>query len=184
MGYYAHIRDYDLRITDPKRAANILRNEGLAGDDFIDCICSFGYEDIELDTDGKTVITLIFNGKYRGDDELWRALAPVIDSANGGVPYIEWQGEDNELWRFVFENGRMTEVGCDITWPYEQQVRTVPVVVEPLAITTKLGRERLVSALDLELVGTSNLQRANEIRMTIKSIEDAEKVVLNLEVIQ
>lgn len=184
MGYYAFISDHSFRIPDLKAAAKLLTD---SGDDLVEYLeHDRGYEDIYVNKDG-TFDTIAFNSKYRSEDAIWRALAPLVQPPIGSnePAYIEWQGEDHETWRFVFKDGEMHEVGCDIHWPYLNEPRTAPAVVEPLAITTMAGRAHLVDALGRELHETiRDPQRSKEIRMTIKSIEDAEKVVLNLEVIQ
>lgn len=209
MGYYAYIRDYDLRIKDLDQAAQVLRDAGFPGDNFVDCLINWGYEDVDVDKHG--IITLLsFSDKYRGDDTLWSALAPAVISTDGqSTPYVEWQGEDNDLWRFVFEDGAMHEVGCDIVWPYMGQVRKSPAVVEPLT----MGEEAtglLATTIESHIDYLESLRDAGrewyedryrqpgstrppypdniealirEAKMTLKSVKDAERVVLNVEVL-
>jgi hypothetical protein len=62
------------------------------------------FEDVRL---------LYFDGEKYGDDEkLWEALAPFVES--GGS--IEWRGEDDAHWRFLFEDGGMIEQYGEIVW--------------------------------------------------------------------
>ncbi|MAH47424.1 hypothetical protein CMI37_16490 [Candidatus Pacearchaeota archaeon] len=54
----------------------------------------------------RSVNVYYFSGEKWGDDEdLWRALAPFLQS--GGV--ITFYGEDRAAWRYLFEHGKMTE---------------------------------------------------------------------------
>jgi hypothetical protein len=53
--------------------------------------------------------------KYR--DEwflpLLEAIAPYVDEDS----FIEFSGEESDLWRFVFKNGKVYEISPTITWP-------------------------------------------------------------------
>lgn len=186
MGYYAQITDHNLRITNLDRATKLLNDEGFPGDDFVDCLINWGYDDIEIDMNGN-VNTLVFDGKYRSDDELWRTLAKVITSTGPDLPYIEWRGEDNELWRFVFDNGVMKDHTCDIVWSYTgQRRRPAPAVVEPLTLEGR-AKQLLAEAITRHIEHHIALDGqyaplVRECQMTLKSVQDADKVILNLEV--
>lgn len=53
-----------------------------------------------------------FNGEKLGNDfEIFTQIAPYIEDG-----YIEYQGEDGALWRYVFENGKVKEVYPKIIW--------------------------------------------------------------------
>lgn len=57
---------------------------------------------------------LVFNGeKYGDDDRLMQAIAPFV--VHG--PYIEMRGEDDDLWRWVFLNGKLHETRPTVVWP-------------------------------------------------------------------
>ena len=59
------------------------------------------------------VVVEYFSGEKLGDDEdLWTALAPFID--DGGT--IEFHGEDDCRWRYVFVDGRLCEEQGHIVW--------------------------------------------------------------------
>jgi len=48
-----------------------------------------------------------FTGEKYGDDPiLFKAIAPFVEDGS----YIEMQGENGEIWRWVFNNGKFKEV--------------------------------------------------------------------------
>ena len=54
-----------------------------------------------------------FDGEKLGDDEvLWEALAPAIDK--GGE--LEYRGEDDARWRYLFDGTGMTEQVGQTIW--------------------------------------------------------------------
>jgi hypothetical protein len=185
MGYYANVTDYDIRIVDQERACKLLNEAGFPGTDLVDVLMAWGYEDVEIDAHGNFTM-LTFNQKYRNDEVLWRALAPVI-SPNERA-YIEWLGEDHEMWRFVFEDGAMREVGCEILWPYlDEQARTIA-TVDPLTLEGR-AKQLLAQAIALHIqhhieVDGRDTPLVRECLMALKSVQDADKVVLSMEVVQ
>jgi len=67
---------------------------------------------VEVDWDGN-IVDIDFAGQKLGDDELFfRTLAPFVEDGS----YIAIQGEDDDIWRWVFENGQMREQHAVITW--------------------------------------------------------------------
>jgi hypothetical protein len=64
--------------------------------------------------DGDGVIGNIgFRGEKYGDDTvLFTAIAPFVEPGS----YIEMNGEDGALWRWIFKNGTVDEVSATITW--------------------------------------------------------------------
>lgn len=53
-----------------------------------------------------------FTGEKLGDDfKLFAQIAPYIEDG-----YIEYQGEDGDLWRYVFKDGKVREVYPKIVW--------------------------------------------------------------------
>lgn len=194
MGYYAYVSDFVLRFTDEKRAVKAANDLGYEGDTLAEVFYSASYEDFEMDSNG-IVSSLHFQTKYRDEESLWTALTPYIVAPKGWdhAPYIEWTGEDSERWRFVFEDGRMSEVGCDVVWPYIGQTSTAPANVEPLTMEHG-AKATLTEAIeqyieDIEAAHgmgdpaiSDHLIR--EAKMTLKSIKDAQKVILNIEAVQ
>lgn len=211
MGYYASITGHSLRITDPAKAAKLANAAGFDGDTLDDVLHALGYEDgIALDEHGN-VTDLYFSDKYRDDEVLWRALAPAIadHTQEAGPAFIEWRGEEDDHWRFVFENGAMTEVGCDVVWPYLNQQRTSPATVQPLTMGEE-SKGLLATTIEAHIDYLEALQRngrdwyedryryegsphpaypsnidalIREAKMTLKSVKDAERVVIDVEVL-
>ena len=68
----------------------------------------------ELYRDGDgTIGNIGFCGEKYGDENvLFRAIAPFVESGS----YIEMNGEDGSLWRWIFKNGTVDEVSATITW--------------------------------------------------------------------
>ena len=50
--------------------------------------------------------------KWGDDEQLWKALAPVIEE--GG--YINWRGEDECYGRYEFSGGTLRELHGEIVW--------------------------------------------------------------------
>ena len=59
----------------------------------------------EVDSDGRGGLSIIGYDSKTGDEGIFiQTLAPYIESGS----YIEWQGEDNEAYRWHFHHGLMT----------------------------------------------------------------------------
>ena len=81
-------------ITDPKRLLDAWRWDAVFNDN----------GDID---------TIYFGGEKLGDDEvLFTAIGHLVKAGS----YIEMQGEDGCLWRWVFDGKSMTEQSATITW--------------------------------------------------------------------
>lgn len=67
------------------------------------------------------IVGLEFTGeKSSGDDDVaLAAIAPFVRSnfPSDNLPYIEMQGEQGEMWRWIFVDGEVREVEPTITWP-------------------------------------------------------------------
>lgn len=51
--------------------------------------------------------------KYGGDEiDMLKVIAPYVENGS----YIEMQGEEGELWRWVFNDGNCREVNSRIVW--------------------------------------------------------------------
>jgi hypothetical protein len=62
---------------------------------------------------GENINSIDFSGEKLGDDyDIFNAIAPYVESSS----YIEMEGEDSDLWRWVFEDGECKEVFPTITW--------------------------------------------------------------------
>jgi len=68
--------------------------------------------DVTIDTSGN-IVDIEFIGEKLGDDKiLFDVLAPFVKAES----YIEMQGEDGALWRWVFDGKKCDEVYAEITW--------------------------------------------------------------------
>ena len=67
----------------------------------------------EFDKDGN-IDGIQFRGEKYGCDEIvmLSVIAPYVENGS----YIEMQGEDGELWRWVFNDGQCREVNSRIVW--------------------------------------------------------------------
>lgn len=212
MGYMAYISGSMLRITDTEKAHEILIKEGLGGSSFEDCLHTNMFEEVLLDAQGN-VDALHFNSKYRDEDAIFQALAPVIAPDTrypDTIPFVEWVGEDDYRWRFVFIDGKMQEVDARIEWPYLNEQRTNDITVQPLTIDGTSGKSLLLSVIEDHIAYLEALQRngrewyeeryryegskyppypndieqlIREEKMTWKAVKDASRVILNIEAI-
>lgn len=67
--------------------------------------------DVEETPDGDLEL-LYFDNKSGDEEHFVNAVAPFV--TEGCV--MEWSGEDNAMWRWVFENGEMITEHAVITW--------------------------------------------------------------------
>ena len=57
--------------------------------------------------------SIYFEGEKYGDDDLiFNAIAPYVEDGS----YIQMNGEDGAIWRWVFENGKCVEKQATITF--------------------------------------------------------------------
>jgi len=76
--------------------------------------------------DGEYVTLASYSNKYNEefDEHIFPAFVPVLDTVDG-TPYVEWRGEDGELWRWTpegLEPGYVTFVKAPIVIPDEYRV--------------------------------------------------------------
>lgn len=68
--------------------------------------------EVDLDED-LNIININFIGEKLGDDiNLFEAIAPFVEDGS----YIEMSGEDGDIWRWVFEDGKCIEKNAIITF--------------------------------------------------------------------
>jgi hypothetical protein len=68
--------------------------------------------DPDFDEDGN-VVDLTFNGqKLSDEEEILSAIAPYVKDGS----YIQMRGEQNEQWRWIFQDGKIKEVYADVVW--------------------------------------------------------------------
>lgn len=77
---------------------------------FPEILIQLGF-DISYDESGN-ICGLSYNSKI-GDEELFlEAIAPFVKSGS----YISWIGEDHNMWRYEFNDGKMTTKTPKIIW--------------------------------------------------------------------
>lgn len=65
----------------------------------------------------KTLLVESYDGKIGGEDLFFEALAPYVSvTQDNPEPYMEWEGEGGERWRWVFSGGKMRMSYSTITW--------------------------------------------------------------------
>lgn len=192
MGYYASTRGACLRITDTKKAVKALNDAGHADATTLeDALGQMYYEYFAIDAKGN-VEDLSFSDKYREED-IWRTLAPFIDFDTRYpkvIPFIEWLGEDDDRWRFVFREGRMDIEAAEVTWPYEDEPVTVKteVTVEPF-ILEGTDKDSLYYLLERRIKVLSDEHGSShptvvEASMSLKAIDDADAIALSIETVE
>ena len=84
----------------------------LAMKTFADAMDEFQWG-VDLD-DAGNVVNIGFEGDKSGsEDDLFGALAPFVEPGS----FIEMDGEDGAMWRWVFRNGEFLEVTPSVIWP-------------------------------------------------------------------
>lgn len=191
MGYYARIQGACLRFTHHKKAAEALNKVGqTTATSLEEAFEQMYYEYFSLDNNGN-VEDLMFDGKYREED-IWRALAPFITHNTKYpevAPYVEWLGEDNENWRFVFRDGRMGIETATITWSYQEEapVKT-EVTVDPFVLEGT-DKDQLWHLLSQHIIDVGNEHGHGhpsvvEASMALKAIDDAKVIALSIETVE
>lgn len=93
----------------------------------------------ETDDDGNT-IGISFQGQKLGDDALlFEAIAPYVEDGS----YIDMQGEDGSIWRWIFENGKVEDLsGTTIFSPTEVPHFTILITEHGNGPTATIHRTR------------------------------------------
>lgn len=64
------------------------------------------------------IVVEYFNGEKLGEDEtIFNTLAPFIE--DGATIYF--YGEDDNKWRYSFNNGKLTEDVAEVVWPEDKE---------------------------------------------------------------
>ena len=127
MGYYMQQRDSRFRIAHEKFPAALAAVQALGqghmnfrwvdphfvhASTVAEMLEAWNWEG-EFDPITGDLTNIYFAGEKLGDEEtLFQALAPFVDKGS----FIEMQGEDGELWRWVFDGQQMIEQTARITW--------------------------------------------------------------------
>ena len=125
MGYQIYMREVDLRIRKEnfEAALNALK-EAFVSDrtwteylkSLEDAMSDFGYIP-EYDEEG-SINGFEYEGKcLRGDYEFWTALAPYVEEGC----YLEVEGDDLEIWRWKFRNGKVVVQYPTFLWDDDEE---------------------------------------------------------------
>lgn len=128
MGYYITNREVNNVVIKKENIDKALKALNKLGKERINL--SWVYEDIlanatnivdamdecrwdgEINDNGDFELGYFTGEKYGSDDIIFDTIAPYVEE--GG--YIEMQGEEGELWRWVFTNGECIEKSPNIIW--------------------------------------------------------------------
>lgn len=79
---------------------------------FEEGMAEWGYP-VDVD-DAGNIAFINFHGEKMGDEtHMFKAIAPYVEDGS----FIEMEGEDGSLWRWVFRDGEVIEVEPVIVWP-------------------------------------------------------------------
>lgn len=125
MGYQIYMREVDLRIRKENfEAALTALKEAFVSDrtwtehleSLEDAMSDFGYIP-EYDENG-SIDGFEYEGKcLRGDYEFWTALAPFVVEGC----YLEVEGDDLEIWRWKFRNGKVIVQYPTFLWDDDEE---------------------------------------------------------------
>lgn len=120
MSYYINQRDCDfvIKAKNMPKAYDALReliDKGMQWplysiDEFRKSIKRFEY-DVNFNREGDCV-DIFKEGLLVYDEEILNSIAPYVEHGS----FIEFEGEDGYLWRYVFTHGEMHEVSGKIVW--------------------------------------------------------------------
>lgn len=125
MGYCVSMNESTIKIKH-ENVENILKTLGnyastrdfyyvdsckvMMAEDIFEIMRAIRYEVILKSNDGYEIDYFI--GEKLGDDfKIFTQIAPYIEDG-----YIEYQGEDGDLWRYVFKDGEVNVVYPTLIW--------------------------------------------------------------------
>lgn len=127
MGYYIDFRGCDFRIKASNKEAALSalkklfvkrKQLGWVSQEDIKDKTSLedALEECRWDTENSIegdIDCIRFNGEKSGDDEIiFDAIAPYVEKDS----FIEMQGEEGEMWRWVFDGEHCKEIYPTVTW--------------------------------------------------------------------
>lgn len=122
MGYSAYASDCSFRIAsdklEPARKA-VVTHESFYGNEKSKTLSAamedwLGWElDMDEETGDAVGIRMVDgSSKITEEDDMFAALAPFVEAGS----WIEMVGEDNCLWRYVFDGEKCSEEYPEIVW--------------------------------------------------------------------
>lgn len=120
MGYHARVRESELhiRVEDFDEAVRLLRAASKLPEDKKPCtfdaaLNCIGWQLADHGQQSGWVEVERHCEKYREEELLfWQTVAPVVE----GGSFVEFEGEDGQLWRWDFRRGKLTESSGSIAW--------------------------------------------------------------------
>jgi len=85
---------------------------GIDTNDLVSVFYAFGYS-ASCPPDSTTITDLSYHGDTGDSAWLFDAIAKALPDLKG---YIEWSGEDGDLFRWVFKDGEVEETTPRIVW--------------------------------------------------------------------
>lgn len=129
MGYYMSLQDSSFEIKKNKisSAAKAIRSlddgtryswvdNGFSKAKSIEVLFAAWRFECERDANGD-ILYMVWDGEKSGDERvLFNAIAPYVEKGS----FLEWHGEDGEMWRWIFDGKQMKEIKPKITWNEEE----------------------------------------------------------------
>jgi len=118
MGYHVYQGDTDFYIAkeDWDKLSDYIRKEHglLESDDVVEWVCYDYMWNMCIDKDGN-VVDIKHESEKLGyqDDYFFNMIAPYVKDGS----FINMQGEDGDLWRYSFRDGKFKIVYPEIVWP-------------------------------------------------------------------
>lgn len=117
MGYYVRIDECSVSIPKSRfsEACRILSDNGFlsestSNEDLPGILGKFGFECF-YDEDGG-ISDLFYDQRSGNEASILNALAPFFSEGD----YIQWEGEDREVWRYEFRDGTMKHLIASTVW--------------------------------------------------------------------
>ena len=109
MGYYMNSMNcsFALKKENVKAAWESIKNCC----SFEEVMAECGWE-VYINEKGDYDAIIFINEKASNDIVILNAIAPYVEPNS----YIQMQGEDGEIWRWVFEDGKVKEIYPTILW--------------------------------------------------------------------
>jgi len=127
MGYFMNMRGQNFTILNrnKERALSLLKgyakgktgmawvepSDITAAETLVEAFDKCRYE-ADVNADGDIYYICFVGEKFGDDEEIFRAIAPAVESGS----FIEMEGGDGLLWRWVFNDGVCREVYGRIVW--------------------------------------------------------------------
>lgn len=72
--------------------------------------------ELKFDDDGNIVDISFYGDKLGDEPRVFQKIAPYVKDGS----YIEMEGEDNDIWRWVFKDSKCREVKAEVSVIWEE----------------------------------------------------------------